>query len=131
MRGSSSPRGPSRRTKASDSARQERLLGNSTSSRANTIGSSPALASSPAASASTKALCGGIVETLGLAPSPTRNHRFGLRAGARRADIDPHALLRAAVPATRPDRPAPPQVPAEHPSGGIVAPGFPPTLHPA
>src|SRR3546814_4896266 len=97
MRGSSSPRVPSRRTKASDSARQERLLGNSTSSRANTIGSSPALASSPAASASTKALCGGIVETLGLAPSAMRNHRFGLRAGARRADIEPQALMRDSV----------------------------------
>src|SRR3546814_920497 len=78
----------------------------------------------------TKALCGGIVETLGLAPSAMRNHRFGLRAGARRADIEPQALMRDSVAAARLDRPVPQQVHRERAFGRIVEQAFRHQLHP-
>ena len=63
-RGSSSPP-PERRTKASWIARAARLLGTSTIPCARPVFSAPKRAISPAASASAKARCGGMVKTLG------------------------------------------------------------------
>ena len=58
---------PDRRTKASAIARAARLLGTSTSPWASPAGPPPKRAISPAASASAKARCGGMVKTAGWA----------------------------------------------------------------
>src|SRR3546814_18675149 len=81
--------------------------------RASAMRSPPCCASNPAASASAKARCAGMVKTVGCSGLPTCDNRLGPGNGGGRTNVKPQPLLRDPVETSLLYRPVPADI-GEH-----------------
>src|SRR3546814_16812598 len=81
--------------------------------RASAMRSPPCCASNPAASASAKARCAGMVKTVGCSGLPTCDNRLGPGNGGGRTNGKTQPLLRDPVEQYLPYRPAPEDIGGE------------------
>src|SRR3546814_19899279 len=78
-----------------------------------TLFRSPCCASNPAASASAKARCAGMVKTVGCSGLPTCDNRLGPGNGGGRTNVKPQPLMRDPVETSLLYRPVPEDIGGE------------------
>src|SRR3546814_2888640 len=81
--------------------------------RASAMRSPPCCASNPAASASAKARCAGMVKTVGCSGLPTCDNRLGPGNGGGRTNVKPQPLMRDPVETSLLYRPVPEDIGGE------------------